>query len=58
MIAGNVDTSSPVLNLSKNVTDNVSDSDENGGDDEEEYSDSERHVRSKYSPGTVNTSSP
>lgn len=37
---GTLDGSSPVLNLSKNTTDMVSDSEENGGD--EDYSDNER----------------
>jgi hypothetical protein len=49
---GNLGGSSPVLNLSKNTTDTVSDSDENGGDDEEDYSDSER---GKYAAGTTVT---
>jgi hypothetical protein len=50
---GNLDGASPVLNLSKNTANTVSDSDENADEeDEEDYSDNERRSVNKFTSGT------
>lgn len=50
---GNLDGASPVLNLSKNTTDAVSDSDEAAADDQEDYDSENEHNSgaSKYPVG-------